>query len=523
MVTPSPAATLATDDAPENPESGHRRHFFLFQAVPAWLVSMLVHALVLVLLGIMTIANPVKIINVLTASNTGEDGPEIEEFTIQDIEPGEVVESEEMSEPMVDMPESMENVEPMEVAIPMEVAMSPVDMTDFAADMAPSGAALQSLASMTSQSFNSRSVDMKKKLLREYGGNESSESAVNKALKWIALHQVKGGDGDGGWTFQHNLVCRGACGDPGEAAYAKSFNAATAMALLPFLGAGQTHLAGDYKETVRRGFLFLARNGKPTNSGGMQMMDFRDGAGNLYSHGLVTILLCEAYAMTEDPALMGPAQAALNFTFYSQSQSDGGWRYTPQSTEVSDTSATGWHVMAMKSGYMGHLIVPPAAVKGSINFLDRVGSNQGSLYGYTEKITSVGAAPACTAIGLLCRMYTGWDKSHPGIQAGVKNLVQIGVNKKDIYYNYYAAQVLRHFGGPDWDKYNVELRDWLVQGQSTTTGSVGSWHFPDSQSHRGPLEGGRLASTSFATMILEVYYRHMPLYANNASEEDFPL
>jgi len=120
-------------------------------------------------------------------------------------------------------------------------------------------------------------------------------------------------------------------------------------------------------------------------------------------------------------------------------------------------------------------------------------------------------------------MYTGWDKTHPGIQAGVKNLVKIGVNKKDIYYNYYAAQVLRHYGGPDWDKYNVELRDWLVQGQSTTTGSVGSWHFPDSQSHRGPLEGGRLASTSFATMILEVYYRHMPLYANNASEEDFPL
>ncbi len=524
MVNPTQAPAATNDETAngtETPESGHRRHFILFQAVPAWFVSMFVHALVLVLLGIMTIANPVKIINVLTASSNGEDGPEIEEFTIEEVDPGEVVESEEMSEPMVDMPETMENVEPMAVDMPMEVAMSPVDVTDFAADMAPTGAALQSLASMTSQSFNSRSVDMKKQLLRKYGGNESSESAVNKGLKWLALHQVNGGEGDGGWTYQHNLVCRGACGDPGEPAFAKSFNGATAMALLPFLGAGQTHMVGDYKETVRRGLLFLARNGKSGNVNGMPMMDFTDAAGNLYSHGLVTILLCEAYAMTEDSALMLPAQAALNFTYYAQSTSDGGWRYTAPATGESDTSATGWHVMAMKSGYMGHLVVPPLAVKGSINFLDHVGSNNGSIYGYTDKVTAATAAPACTAVGLLCRMYTGWDKTHPGIQEGVKNLVKMGVRKQDIYYDYYAAQVLRHFGGPEWDKFNVELRDWLVSVQSTTAGATGSWHFADGG--HGPKEGGRLASTSFATMILEVYYRHMPLYANNASEEDFPL
>ncbi len=74
-----------------------------------------------------------------------------------------------------------------------------------------------------------------------------------------------------------------------------------------------------------------------------------------------------------------------------------------------------------------------------------------------------------------------------------------------------------------WDKFNVELRDWLVSSQSQSGGEKGSWHFPNSQSHRGPKEGGRLASTSFATMILEVYYRHMPLYADAAAEDDFPL
>jgi hypothetical protein len=153
--------------------------------------------------------------------------------------------------------------------------------------------------------------------------------------------------------------------------------------------------------------------------------------------------------------------------------------------------------------------------------LDKVQSKDGSLYGYagpSEKIR-----PSCTAIGLLCRMYTGWDKTHPGIVQGVKELSKVGVLKKDIYYDYYAAQVLRHYGGVEWDKFNIELRDWLVSTQSKRAGEKGSWHFPDSASHRGPKEGGRLASTAFATMILEVYYRHMPLYADAAADDDFPL
>jgi len=177
--------------------------------------------------------------------------------------------------------------------------------------------------------------------------------------------------------------------------------------------------------------------------------------------------------------------------------------------------------MALKSGHMGHLIVPPRTVQGAQLFLDKVGSNGGAWYGYAKKEAKLNRS--CTAIGLLCRMYSGWDKSHPGIIRGVKSIADGGLNKRDIYYMYYAAQVLRQFGGPQWEKFNSELRDWLVSTQSQTAGAKGSWHFSNSISHRGPREGGRLASTSFATMILEVYYRHMPLYADAATEEDFPL
>ena len=514
-VPPSASALGQNHGDDFEPEvANYQRHFVLFQAVPAWAISMLVHVVVLVLLGLLTIADPVKIVNVLSASSSGEEGPEIEEFTIDEIDPGEISETEEAAEPMVDVTETMDVVEPIAVDVPMEIAAVPIDMSDLAAEMAPSAASLQSLASMSSQSFDSRSSDSKKRLLREFGGNDSSEAAVARALKWLAKHQMP----NGAWTFMHTAVRSDSGGNPGDTSRAKAFNGATAMALLPFLGAGQTHLQGEYKDVIKRGLLFLVANGKPKVISGMPTLDFTESGGTLYSHGLAAIVLCEAFAMTEDPALLQPAQAAINFTAYAQN-ADGGWRYQVRG-QTSDTSVVGWHLMALKSAYMGHLTVPPTAIRGAVSFLDRVQSDGGALYGYTDRITKIQASPACTAIGLLSRMYTGWDKQHPAIQKGVQNLSEYGVSKTNVYYNYYAAQVLRHHGGPEWDAFNTELRDWLVAQQVESGGASGSWFYGGGHATDA---GGRLYVTSMSTMILEVYYRHMPIYAATASEDDFPL
>ena len=161
--------------------------------------------------------------------------------------------------------------------------------------------------------------------------------------------------------------------------------------------------------------------------------------------------------------------------------------------------------MALKSGYMGHLAVPPQTIQGSMLFLDKVQSNGGAVYGYTGPVPKF--RPATSAVGLLCRMYTGWDKKHPGIIAGVKELSKHGVSKNDFYYNYYAAQVLRQYGGVEWDKFNVEMRDYLVASQAQEGGAKGSWYVKGGHTSNA----GRLCITSFATMMLEVYYRNLPL------------
>ena len=82
------------------------------------------------------------------------------------------------------------------------------------------------------------------------------------------------------------------CSGPGSA---QSDTAATGMALLPFLAAGQTHKSkGPYQQTITKGLAWLMKQQRADG----------DLAGNspfpMYSHGLATLALCEAYGMTHD-------------------------------------------------------------------------------------------------------------------------------------------------------------------------------------------------------------------------------
>jgi hypothetical protein len=237
--------------------------------------------------------------------------------------------------------------------------------------------------------------------------------------------------------------------------------------------------------------------------------------GNMYSHGLGAITLCEAYAMTNDRKLMAPAQASLNFIVYAQDPVGGGWRYQPR--QPGDTSVVGWQLMALKSGHMAYLQVPANTVLGSMRFLDSVQSNDGACYGYTSPSNKL----STSAVGLLCRMYLGWKKDHPGLQKGAQIISESGPSKTDMYYNYYATQVMRHMGDPMWDKWNSVMRDQLINSQSKNGHMIGSWDVP-AGGHVNE-RGGRLYVTSMCTMMLEVYYRHMPIYGKEAAEEDFPL
>ena len=137
-------------------------------------------------------------------------------------------------------------------------------------------------------------------------------------------------------------------------------------------------------------------------------------------------------------------------------------------------------------------------------FLDGVASEDGARYGYMSREPR----RTTTAIGLLCRMFTGWRRNSPALGRGVSYLCEWGPSENDIYYNYYATQVLYHWEGSDWERWNRPMRDYLIATQATTGHEAGSWHFAD----RHGDSGGRLYWTAMAVMTLEVYYRYLPLY-----------
>jgi hypothetical protein len=270
---------------------------------------------------------------------------------------------------------------------------------------------------------------------------------------------------------------------------------------LPFLGAGQTHQTGIYKDTVAQGLRWLLE----VQAGSGDLRGNSSGNSGMYAHGQGAIVLCEAYALTRDEQLRDAAQRSINFIVEAQ-HGAGGWRYHPG--DKGDTSVLGWQLMAMQSARAAELDVPLEALDLSSIYLDSVQYDDGSRYAYqpNRRPTHV-----MTAEALLCRMYLGWTKEFAGLDQGVRYLSREHMPNKDgtnFYYWYYSTQVLHHFGGRAWKKWNLVMRDILVRSQKKRGHEAGSW---DPEGGHAS-QGGRLYSTALAVCTLEVYYRHAPIF-----------
>jgi len=342
-----------------------------------------------------------------------------------------------------------------------------------------------------------RDPRIRAEVVRREGGTTLTEAAVARSLRWMAAHQ----NADGSWSlhaFDHSPQCRGRCRGAGRVV---SDAGGTALVLQAMFAAGQTPDVGIHRETVRHGLDWLLENQRPNG-------DLSAGSrGNtpMYVHGQATIALAEAYAVVGS-SLEEPTRRALEFLCDAQHR-QGGWRYNPR--QAGDLSVTGWQLMALHTGRACGFQPPRITMLGASHFLDRVQSDrEGGLYCYRPRENH---SPAMTAEGLLSRMYLGWDRRDPGLERGVNFLIENHLpdaERPNIYYWYYATQVMHHWGGEPWEVWNRHMQAALPPLQEQHGHEAGSWYFDTNHGR----QGGSLYATALATYTLEVYYRHGRLF-----------
>lgn len=479
---------------------------------PMWLISLFFHILLaLILMMIVTnveIRNPFEVIS--------------EPGMSDDVVLDEVYDPELAPEPTtIDAPE-LSAVETTEVSDAPDVSAfeeesaAALTLTDPLESLegAPLSEMDNLMGSFMGDDLSGRGKN-KAAALAAGGGTEGSEKSVALALAWLAEHQCS----DGSWHF--NLYqcpsCSGKCMNSGTN---KSSIAATSMVLLPFLAAGHTPTTGKYKRVVAKGMNYLLSQRNEDVNG----VSFRDSDGTMYSHGLAAIAICETYAMMSEGErkryrLLGEiANETTRYIEYAQA-ADGGWRYSPK--QAGDVSVSGWQIMALQAARLAALPTSSETFLNARSFLrDEVAMSGGERYSYVAT-TPLSEGSATTAIGLLCRLYLDWDVTNPTLLSGAQIVAHRDRTLSNPYFLYYASQLLYNVGGSIWDEWNREMREKLIAAQCMDGHERGSW-FPENPDSYC-TQGGRLYATAFNCLILEVYYRHMPLFQKIQTADQFPI
>lgn len=359
------------------------------------------------------------------------------------------------------------------------------------------------------------------------GSEPSTEAAIELGLEFLARHQRA----DGSWSLGGF--------DPGHPQKQGQFHsdmAATGLALLAFQGAGYTHREFKYAPQLQRAIDWMTA--RQDAAGGLYLESDERSNQNcrMYSHAIASLALCEAFGMTQDSRLREPCRQALAYIAGTQDER-GGWRYyaEPQMRQ-SDTSVTGWMLMALQSGRLSGIEVPAETWSGIEQWLQVAHDPQREgLFRYNPFAEdtggvnrSAGRRPtvSMTSVGLLMRLYTGWKRTDPRTLEGADYLLaeQLPGDRtsveRDTYYWYYATQVFRHVGGERWEQWQAKLHPLLVHTQIQTGDSAGSWDPYAPVPDRWGSAAGRLYVTAMNLLSLEVNYRLLPLYEEYRTAQD---
>ncbi len=383
------------------------------------------------------------------------------------------------------------------------------------------------------------------------GGSEATEHAVRAALEWLRRHQ----NADGSWSsFDFTKNCKKICANKDSARYGdgRGFEdhdvGVTGLAILAFTGYGHTHRYGlypEYVEVLKKAMRYLKRvqvkSSDPETHGryGTYKEDTEDW---MYDHAIASMAMGELLVMSGD--VIGLKKSVTDAArFILRAQNDGfGWRYGFKRGD-SDTSVTGWAVLALKTArnVRPRLDIAESdyerAFAGALTWFDRATATNGKTgymspgdpgsrltEGYSEPYPYSKDLSCMTAVAVLCRIFSGETRADHAIRDGVGILLRHPprwlehrgrvLSTVNLYYWYYGSYAVFQYGGKEWEAWNEQMIRALVENQRQ--GNIdedGSW---DPIGEWG-IAGGRVYSTALGAMTLEVYYRFRRLESGTAN------
>ncbi len=298
-----------------------------------------------------------------------------------------------------------------------------------------------------------------------------TRKSIEKALGYLRDQQAR----DGSWGGRNTAI--------------------TAFALVAFMANGHVPGQGDYGPEVARGVKFLltvARDdGYLAGTGG----------GNMYSHGMATLALSQAFGMSPDEEVKKVLIKAVALTVKCQNR-EGGWRYNPL-PEDADISATIMQVMALRGAKDSGLNVPDETMKKAVKYINSC--QESSSGGYRYQAYGRGAGFARTAAGVCVLQLCGEYDAKP-IGRAVEWMDDHTSDSNHYWYgHYYAAHAYHQLGGKKWAAYYGRMKTRLL----ATQGRAGEWNQPEES---GAGAGRVVYQTAIGVLILSVPADYLPIY-----------
>lgn len=341
------------------------------------------------------------------------------------------------------------------------------------------------------------------------------ELSIERGLKWLYSHQDQNGRWDNDRFFKHDQAGSQKDG-PGSAVHDVG---ATGLALLAFLGAGNTTTTGPYKETVLKAARWLRNQQGPNGLFGTPAShDF------IYDHAIASFAMCEAYGISKDMRLKKAAQMGINY-LESHRNPYACWRYQPRDND-NDSSVTGWCLRAYRSASDFGLQVNRQALKITANFLDELTDPASGRLGYTKRGEGSSRHPgdhatrfpiesgeSLTALGLASRFLLKQSPDRQPVMrlAADRLLAKLpdatNAGAVDHYYWFHGTTAMMSMGGNHWQQWSRAAAATLLGMQRKDGHLLGSW---DSSGVWG-RDGGRVYSTALMLVSMQTICRYIRL------------